>query len=734
MDRPQPPIDLRLTSLSSGGAHNAAYSGRRWAGARTSTMTRDEPNISGYSFFTPIGEGGSARVWRALDLELGRWVAIKVLSARHSDDTRESSDAIARFHTECRLLGSLGDHPHVVSVHQCGVTNDGEPFMVMEWCSNGTAKARVKSEGPYEISQVLTLGVAIGGALSAAHGGERMVLHRDVKPENILFTATGRPVLADFGVAAIAIGGRARTGRMTPSHVAPEVVEGKAHSVASDVYSLASTLYELVDGHSPFFAPTQSIETLLERVVDEPARPPMRADMPAEFERTLMTALSKDPAERPATIALFVRRLQISQERLGLAPSVLWSPLDVVRRPAAFDELPQQSARNVHASGPSTRPDTGVHIGTSGVAVGGPPPAAFPSHSATPEPVGRLQRALSRLRRSTTARMAPRLEGQPKRALLVAGGLGVLAVLSGAGLAISSAISDGPGARETQDASSGTPSPTIQRTSPAAQAKDDANVTTAASLTATDIDRFSKRSFPSPDIVDEQASAIPLTVSADGTSVTIDLSGTARSSKVDGIIGVVTRWTAATSSIDRFTFESMILVGPDGTITAPSAGTVTTKIWARSSSAATAAVVSAKPAPERVLCAARVAIIANKLADLDEASWSCTPTQSPEPPSPIGSNDGLLIEQSNGSPTLKWAATDEPLWFDIYRVSTTAVEGPSVLQVLATLPPQSTSYDLGASTGCFIVRATNARNFVAANTAVGQAVDPIGASAPVCLP
>ena len=207
------------------------------------------PSINGYADLTVIGQGGFAVVYRATQSALNRSVAVKVLSGL------VDPVAISRFERECATIGSLSGHPHVVSVYDAGTTVEGSPYLAMEYVPRGSLADRIQASGPLPTPQILSVGVQLCDALDAAHRAG--VLHRDIKPENVLVDVTGQCKLADFGVAAVVEGVDSRdtapgTLLGTVLHLAPEVLEGGRAAVASDIYSLGSTLATLALGKAPF--------------------------------------------------------------------------------------------------------------------------------------------------------------------------------------------------------------------------------------------------------------------------------------------------------------------------------------------------------------------------------------------------------------------------------------------------------------------------------------------------
>jgi len=207
------------------------------------------PEIDGYRVIRPLGRGGMATVYLAQQLSLDREVAIKVLSSLSSQD----EELALRFEHEARIIARL-EHPSIVSVHHVGRTASGQPFYVMPWLSRGDLSQRNLQQNEQEIAEVLR---ALLDALGYAHA--RGVVHRDVKPENVLFDASGRPQLADFGIAlarrqvsdritsnGLALGSG---GYMSPEQSRAQEVDGRA-----DLYSVGVLTYELLTGELPFRA------------------------------------------------------------------------------------------------------------------------------------------------------------------------------------------------------------------------------------------------------------------------------------------------------------------------------------------------------------------------------------------------------------------------------------------------------------------------------------------------
>jgi serine/threonine protein kinase len=269
--------------------------------------------VPGYAILERAGEGGFSVVYRAHQQRLDRIVALKVLSVDAVD-----SDTMRRFERECQITGRLTGHPNVVTVLDTGVTSGGHPFIAMDYFERGSLRDRLSREGPLPLPEVLRVGVKIAGALAATHEAE--VLHRDVKPQNILVSKYGEPALADFGVARLVDSSEVtHTNAFTPHHAAPEVVNGLPPGVTSDVYALASSMYQLLAGGPAFKAGSSTgIGPLMMRILNEPPPPIQRADVPPQVFDVIATAMAKSPGERYPTAVAFANRLQQLQAELGL--------------------------------------------------------------------------------------------------------------------------------------------------------------------------------------------------------------------------------------------------------------------------------------------------------------------------------------------------------------------------------------------------------------------------------
>lgn len=268
-------------------------------------MGVSNPDIPGYEDFSEIGRGAQAVVYRATNRRLSRPEALKVFLESAAPDA-----ALRQFEREQQAMVKFGDHPSIVQIFDVGVTSAGTPYLAMEYCPRGSLAERLETDGPFPTHEVIEIGHAIASALSAAHS--HGVLHRDVKPENILSTQYGAK-LADFGISRAAHLGRTTlSGAVTPLHAAPELFGDDGDPTpASDLWSLGSTLYTLLAGRAPFAAKNGSYLGLLKRITSEDP-PPFDAvlGIPVALEVLIRQTLSRDPTGRPSTAIALARTLE----------------------------------------------------------------------------------------------------------------------------------------------------------------------------------------------------------------------------------------------------------------------------------------------------------------------------------------------------------------------------------------------------------------------------------------
>lgn len=265
------------------------------------------PSIDGFADFERIGVGGFSVVYRAIQLDLGRPVAVKVLDVDGSDVA-----ARRRFERECRAIGALSGVPGIVAIHQSALTDQGRLAIVMELMA-GSLESRVHAEGPLTVASACELGATLAGALAEAHA--RSIAHRDLKPGNVLLSPRGDVALADFGIAMVAeVEASSQTeGSLSPPYAAPERFGGgRVDERAADVYSLGATLYFALAGESPFgsVATEGGILGLISRITRDPLPSLGRPDVPAGLVVLLEAMTAKVPDERPPHAADLVDRFR----------------------------------------------------------------------------------------------------------------------------------------------------------------------------------------------------------------------------------------------------------------------------------------------------------------------------------------------------------------------------------------------------------------------------------------
>src|SRR6185437_81193 len=270
------------------------------------TDRRIGPPIDGLSFVDHLGTGGYSDVYLYEQRRPRMRVAVKVLN-----DARLSDAELAQFAAEAETMAELADHPFIVQVFSTGTTGDGRPYLVMKYYPPPNLGRRVATQR-MSVADVLRTGIQIASAVETAH--RVGILHRDIKPANILISQYGEPGLADFGIAGKAADsdGEEDLGVSIPWSP-PEILSGASNgSVASDVYSLAATLWHLLAGRSPHEAAggDNSPRALMGRILRSAPPATGRADAPASLDRLLQQSMARSPQLRPASALEFAQLLQ----------------------------------------------------------------------------------------------------------------------------------------------------------------------------------------------------------------------------------------------------------------------------------------------------------------------------------------------------------------------------------------------------------------------------------------
>src|SRR5436190_18452423 len=277
-----------------------------------------------YRVIRKLGAGGMANVYLAEDQELGRRVAIKILNERHANDDQ----FVERFRREAQNAAALA-HPNIVSIYDRGEA-EGTYYIAMEYLEGGSLKELILSRGPAPVWVAVDYARQILSALRFAH--RHGLVHRDIKPHNVLVDAEGHVKVTDFGIARAGASQMTEEGSIigTAQYLSPEQARGTQVDQSSDLYSLGIVLYEMLTGSVPFTGDTP-VEIAMKHLSAVPQRPSaMRPEIPHDLDMVVLRALAKDPADRyqsaeemDSDLERVARGLRISPETEEAATTVL---------------------------------------------------------------------------------------------------------------------------------------------------------------------------------------------------------------------------------------------------------------------------------------------------------------------------------------------------------------------------------------------------------------------------
>ena len=323
----------------------------------------DTGRIGRYTDLHILGQGGMGAVYRGRDPELDRKVAIKVM-------LDATPDFVARFRREAQSIAKLV-HPHIVQVYDFGVDEDGNPYFVMELIDGKSLDRLVRERGPIPPTEAVALIRQAADGLGAAH--KVGIIHRDVKPSNLVVDENGVVKLVDFGIARVTQAGTALTGAAalmgTPGYMAPEQAAGKSVDHRADIYALGLTLYEVLAGRPPYEG--EDAISLVVKNMQEPLPDLRMTDLglPEELVTLVEQMSAKDPNQRLQTMDAVQAALDDVLARLETGQ---WQ---AVRRSSAVGAVPPT---NVHSGAPAPR--SGLHplvLGAAGLLLAGVGVGAF---------------------------------------------------------------------------------------------------------------------------------------------------------------------------------------------------------------------------------------------------------------------------------------------------------------------------------------------------------------------
>jgi serine/threonine protein kinase len=280
---------------------------------KTSAATQSRPRIGRFEILSTLGRGSQGAVYRASDTHLGRQVALKTVLPDF--EAKFGREGVATLLAEARIVSSLA-HPNIVPLYDA-FEHDAAPYLVFEFVEGQTLAELIREHGRLEIGRAVEIGIALAQAIAYAH--EHKVVHRDIKPGNVIVTREGVARLMDFGIACSAGAGDLNTHLMTgtPAYLAPEYISGGAYLPASDIFALGVVLYEMLTGEPPVRG--ADARDTVRRIVREEFTPPSARNplIDEHLDGLLMKALAKDPGERFAGAAEMAVALSAYLEPAG---------------------------------------------------------------------------------------------------------------------------------------------------------------------------------------------------------------------------------------------------------------------------------------------------------------------------------------------------------------------------------------------------------------------------------
>lgn len=326
----------------------------RCLGGMLDTMATRPEKIGRYEILSTLGQGAMGVVYKARDPLIGRTVAIKMVALTVALPPDHQEEFKKRFFREAQAAGNL-HHPNVVTIYDLG-EEGGVPFMAQEFVEGESLAQRLKKQGPMPLAEAVGIARQVADGLAYAH--ERGVIHRDIKPDNILIDLKGRAVITDFGVARLSTSDLTRTGEVlgTPTYMSPEQVLGQELDGRSDLFSLGVVLYTMLSGQKPFKGET--ISTVCYHVVHSPPQPPV-ADLafPPDVAAVLERLLAKQKDERFSSAEELSAALGETMDRtMGLSGTAMRS--GVLRAPTQGLTVPASGHGTAGSPGFTAAADT----------------------------------------------------------------------------------------------------------------------------------------------------------------------------------------------------------------------------------------------------------------------------------------------------------------------------------------------------------------------------------------